>query len=404
MRDAQEAFAARMTGRRVSTRGGASARPTPAAEASWPRDAWTPATAARGAPETPAQPLEDLPSAPPVSLDRFLATHTSEDNASFAEVLESENARRREKYKALAAPPGIGRRDAEAGDSAALRLTDGFGSTGQPSDRLVTWRYEPRNQLMYPGAQRPAAAPSPSERAALSRGPPRAISARSTRFRAAEQGTLLESGSTTPGGASSVDGAASGAGTPRFRGVDGVDYSVLATPTFDPGETTPLMTWGELGATPVRIEAEDLPGGGLDPASARFRIREASAREQAARSLAQQGAATPRRTSAAMQAILAARGGAAAKRRATPLTPAARRLAARSGRAGSHVDLALRASYAAGAHRARPPSAAGGWEAATPAMTPRAATPARAAALPVFEDRAGDPGASKHLTDDLLHV
>ena len=37
-------------------------------------------------------------------------------------------------------------------------------------------------------------------------------------------------------------------------------------------------------------------------------------------------------------------------------------------------------------------------------MTPRAATPARAAALPVFEDRAGDPGAGKHLTDDLLHV
>ena len=33
--------------------------------------------------------------APPLSLDRFCATHTSEDNASFAEVLAASNKRRR---------------------------------------------------------------------------------------------------------------------------------------------------------------------------------------------------------------------------------------------------------------------------------------------------------------------
>lgn len=33
--------------------------------------------------------------APPLSLDRFCATHTSEDNASFAEVLAASNQRRR---------------------------------------------------------------------------------------------------------------------------------------------------------------------------------------------------------------------------------------------------------------------------------------------------------------------
>lgn len=42
---------------------------------------------------------EGMPSvAPSVSLDKFLSKHTSEDNAAFSEIIESENKRRRVKH------------------------------------------------------------------------------------------------------------------------------------------------------------------------------------------------------------------------------------------------------------------------------------------------------------------
>ena len=35
-------------------------------------------------------------------------------------------------------------------------------------------------------------------------------------------------------------------------------YGVVNTPSFTPGpEQSPLMTWGDLGSTPVRLDEED---------------------------------------------------------------------------------------------------------------------------------------------------
>lgn len=102
------------------------------------------------------------------------------------------------------------------------------------------------------------------ERAAQVQGPPKAIKHRNTRFPGPQ--ALSSCGDTTP--ASSATGTQPGSPGSlhgaAFVGVDGLSYPVLATPSFDPGEATPFMTWGDIQATPLRIEAEDLPAGDLN--------------------------------------------------------------------------------------------------------------------------------------------
>lgn len=69
--------------------------------------------------------------APPMSLDSFLARHTSEDNASFAELLAAMNARRRataEHWYPQHVQAPLSLEDSLANDH---RPTDGFGTSGQ---------------------------------------------------------------------------------------------------------------------------------------------------------------------------------------------------------------------------------------------------------------------------------
>ena len=79
---------------------------------------------------------------PAMSLDAFCATHTSEDNASFEEILEKTNRRRRAARAAAGADPRLLSSDGR-------EKTDGFGTGGQPTDTLIGWRYDPTNALMY---------------------------------------------------------------------------------------------------------------------------------------------------------------------------------------------------------------------------------------------------------------
>ncbi|KAL6781932.1 hypothetical protein ACKKBF_B09985 [Auxenochlorella protothecoides x Auxenochlorella symbiontica] len=430
MREAQVAFAARRAGLRPGTStgagplftpGGTGARvlagdlPTPTGDLS------TPVTLHGGA--GGARAASGAAQAPAMSLDAFMRAHTSEDNASFAALLATENGRRTEAYAAIAAPPGSGEQAIKS--AAGPRPTDGFGTGGQPSDRLVQWRYEPRNALMYDGSQRDALALSDKERAAQVQGPPKAIKHRNTRFPGPQ--ALSSCGDTTP--ASSATGTQPGSPGSlhgaAFVGVDGLSYPVLATPSFDPGEATPFMTWGDIQATPLRIEAEDLPAGDLNAGAAKFHIRESSAREQTGRDLAQRSApaaggraGAPPRPSGALARLVAQRTPGPRRGAATPLSGAARRLAGSLGgaggkrpRPGEHRDAALRASYAG---LARPPSTGhrGGWgsAAATPAATPlRHEVPEanRAGGDRAAAGRTGNeasPAPGSHVTDGLLHI
>ena len=143
-----------------------------------------------------------------VSLDRFMARHTSEDNASFNEIVQASNKRRQvakpwlfeDKNQACLACPsddfcaachswtvscchyylallpmsalcGLLANELMAGVlqvpllTDADRMNDGFGTTGQPHDRLLQWPYENKNTMYYDSSQQKAVALTDSERA-----------------------------------------------------------------------------------------------------------------------------------------------------------------------------------------------------------------------------------------------
>ena len=332
---------------------------------------------------------------PAMGLDAFLATHTSEDNASFGEIVGAENVRRREKAARLlqaAAGPALLTEGRER--------TDGFGTSGQAPDTLTGWKYTPVNALMYDGSNRDSLPLSTKEVSDLVEGPPKAIAARNTRFRpvtrngAASPSTSVDTDSM--GG--SVTGSGLSGGHAKGARGGGKGYNILSTPSFDPGvDASPIVTWGDIQATPMRIEAEDLPPGG---GAGQFRMHAPREREAQGHRLANKASASLRRrnqtaggvtpslagTPAAAVAAAAAgrmgraglppmQGGVTPGRRHAPLSAAAQRLArsVHQGRQGE-ADLGLRASYAG------TPSRAGG--SSTPAhshgsnWTP-SATPSR---------------------------
>ncbi len=136
-------------------------------------------------------------------------------------------------------------------------LTDGYGTTGQEAQTIVTWPYVNKNTLYYDSSQRPNLALSVRERAALVQGPPKAIVHSATRFAAAHDGEA--------GVSEAADGAAqrkvAGLGPSAQAPVGGranAGYGAVNTPTFTPGvDASPIMTWGDIESTPMRLAEED---------------------------------------------------------------------------------------------------------------------------------------------------
>lgn len=124
--------------------------------------------------------------------------------------------------------------------------TDGFGTTGQTSSTLISWPHTNKSALYYDSSQRDVVPWTEAELNDMVQGPPKQIKHSATRFPADHDSSQdRANGSEQHGGSVQQPGMVRG-------------YGVLNTPAFTPGvENSPLMTWGDIGSTPVRLDEED---------------------------------------------------------------------------------------------------------------------------------------------------
>lgn len=238
-----------------------------------------------------------------MSLDQYQAQYTSEDNASFAQLMKVASARRRLKHqwaydaedranaqhtmlavcgrdaegqgpsapKALAAPerlaiaapaPEASAPEASAPPAASQALVPSDASKMPPPMSQNTWRFRARNALMYPpDADLDTYASRTSSRAVpdVPRFGPYAPRVRHANTRLADETDAPPTPSTP---SSSIIDAAIRGETPASPDVRGYHYvGAVASPRpEDLGKRRlqQLMTWGTLAATPKRLGTREV--------------------------------------------------------------------------------------------------------------------------------------------------
>ncbi|KYN03536.1 Protein DGCR14 like protein [Cyphomyrmex costatus] len=264
-----------------------------------------------------------------IGLDDYLSTHTSEDNASFEEMMVEAENKRKLKYAWLY--------EAEEKSKAWLAI-DGpvtnvpaIESNLRPK-QVDSWAYKNKNYIMYipDGVELTA-----KEKIELAK-KKQTIMHENTRLRTNpfnEQQNketideLAKSQSKANDGKIGVDGKeVVRNATPRVNG-----FSFVATPSPRPGECeSPLMTWGQIEGTPFRLDGGDTPLLRTNQGPS-FRIAEPPKREQLALQLAEKAGERYRdRKNKALEAArrsLATPSPRSTIDRLSTMSPAARRLA-----------------------------------------------------------------------------
>lgn len=244
-------------------------------------------------PDTPSQepPVEsankDSEAGNKAGLDEYLSTHTSEDNASFEEMMVEADNKHKLKYAWLYEAEEKSKAwlaiDKPASDALAIE-----GSSSSRPKQVDTWAYKNKNYIMYipDGVELTA-----EEKIELAKNK-QSVVFENTRLKINpfnEQqnketiNELAKSQSRANDGKIGVDGKeVVRNATPRVNG-----FSFVATPSPRPGECeSPLMTWGQIEGTPFRLDGGDTPLLRTTQGPS-FRMAEPPKREQLALQLAE---------------------------------------------------------------------------------------------------------------------
>ncbi|XP_047032653.1 splicing factor ESS-2 homolog [Helicoverpa armigera] len=317
------------------------------------------------------------------SLDSYLSTHTSEDNASYDRVIALENKKRAAK---LATQLQAEVTSAAIADAAlALPSIEQQADQTERPHELDTWRYKAKNYIMYvpDGAESQRPPPKPE------------LIHQNTRLKV-EPFDHVKNKEAISAIARSQDASVTGK-----IGVDGVSisaepgggYAFVGTPSPRPGEgpdASPLMTWGEIEGTPFRLDGGDTPLPAVG-AGAAYRMLEGGSRERIALQLAEQAARRRRPTTP--RQLPPTPSFRSNTERLASMSPAARKLAAKH-----LLSPRLRLT----------PNDMGILSHASPKRTPtpqrRLVAPARPSPRPSRAGSVNNTGVTEDLTDNLLQI
>ncbi|OCT98287.1 hypothetical protein XELAEV_18010517mg [Xenopus laevis] len=323
--------------------------------------------------------VEELP-----GLDSFLARHTSEDNASFEQIMEVAKEKERSKHSWLYEAEEEYKEKLQqnlALPSAEMQAIE-CGKAG-----LDTWEYKAQNSLMY----YPAGVPDNDNIFKK----PREVVHRNTRLQkdpfsqalsktqlqqAAALNAQYKQGKVGPDGKELIPQE-----SPKVGG-----FGFVATPSPAPGvNESPLMTWGEVESTPFRLDGSETPYLEKTPGPS-FKILEPGRRERLGLKMATEAAAKNRaKKEEALRKVTENLASLTPKGLNPSMSPALQRLVNRTNK---YTDKALRASYTPSPAHTTTPKTPGGLH--TPTVTPTTRTASQTPVAP-------DPTS---ITDNLLHL
>ncbi|CAO3622989.1 unnamed protein product [Mucor fragilis] len=208
-----------------------------------------------------------------LSLDQFQTLYTSEDNASFTDLLEKANIKVKEQNKWFFDRESKQLRIADhPNEESPIRLIEA--NDKAPSG----WKYKARNALMYFPQGKSESWVNEKD----ARGMPKSIEHHNTHITTmdvtisntaaqAPSDIAAKNGSLTPWSQMNGLGSDHSSSSPNIRGYNLVD----ATPALSPDRVgTPQMTWGSIEGTPLLIS------GGSQTPGPQFSLPQVSKREE----------------------------------------------------------------------------------------------------------------------------